>query len=396
MKSRRQFLRLAGAGLLAAGGIMPEYKSINQSPFFNAPEIISPGLAGLNFFPVNGYSQGRGRKNKVTVDRAVATLENGSVFANHFWRIESGKEGPSLLLIAAQHGNEVQGTEVGRRFQQICASDLTAGTVWIIPMAELRGIRIRRYTVESLPEQRVQDKAFHRSWPGNPRGNDNERIAFALDQAVVKHCSHAMDMHCWAQITAAETLSEESTKISHSMGQVTTSRFISLRNTPVSPEKDKLIFSQLMLKRGNGFTVMELSGQYQMQERQVQIGLSSMVNIAKLLGMIEGEPEAIKGQRVVHSDANSHDVPAPASGIFMPALRKDEAAMLLPEDFVEKGQSLGHIIRDSDLETIPVIAPVSGYLWRYGVCHWGLCDASLPAQHPYTDEGESVAVIVSA
>ncbi len=80
----------------------------------------------------------------------------------------------------------------------------------------------------------------------------------------------------------------------------------------------------------------------------------------------------------------------------MPGMRKDGTSALIPGDPVEKGQVLGHIIRETDLENIPVVAQVSGYLWQFGLCHWNMCDASLPALHPYTEEGEIISVIVSA
>ena len=132
-----------------------------------------------------------------------------------------------------------------------------------------------------------------------------------------------------------------------------------------------------------------------MQERQVQLGLGSMVNIAKQLGMIEGEPQRIEGSRAVYSPENNHEILAPCSGIFMPGLRQDDSTTLCPEDYVEQGQALGHMIRESDLATVPLVAPVSGYLWQFGMCHGGLCDASLPAQHPYAEEGNRVALIVT-
>ena len=119
-----------------------------------------------------------------------------------------------------------------------------------------------------------------------------------------------------------------------------------------------------------------------------------MINIAKLLGMIDGAPERIEGPRVEHNQKRSHEVNSPCSGIFMPATRKDRTRTLIPDDYVDEGQSLGHIIRENDLATVPVCAPVSGYLWQYGLCHWSLCDASLPAQHPYAEMGETMAVVV--
>jgi len=52
------------------------------------------------------------------------------------------------------------------------------------------------------------------------------------------------------------------------------------------------------------------------------------------------------------------------------------------------------VLRESDLATVPILAPASGYLWQFGMCHGGICDASLPALHPYAETGEKLAQIV--
>ena len=371
-KKRREFLKLAGmAGIGLAS---------------------SPGIVRAFDF---GQDHQR-RHNNVIVDHAVATLEDGSKLATPFWRIDSGKDGPSLLLIAAQHGNEIQGAEVARRFKEVCAGQLLAGTVWLLPMANLQAIRLRRHSLDLGPEQPGSFSKGHnmqQTWPGDPKGNNTERMTYALDQTILRHCSHLVDMHCWNHFWAAETLDVTEHKPSNLLGEVTTTRFASYLDLRPSTEPIRSI-SQLIRRRGGGATIIELSGQYQMQEQQVQLGLMSMVNIAKRLGMFEGEPELTTGPKVLRNSENSNDVHVTNSGIFMPALRKDKSGSLAPEDYVEKGHLLGHIIRENDLEAEPIIAPVSGYLWHLGTCHSG-CDASLPAQHPYTMEGDKIATIVT-
>jgi hypothetical protein len=84
---RRDFLRLAGAAGIGVAG--------------------SGGVRSL------AHAQAVDRAaNTVTLDYAVAKLEDGDTLRTPFWRIESGAAGPSLLALAAQHGNEVQGVEV--------------------------------------------------------------------------------------------------------------------------------------------------------------------------------------------------------------------------------------------------------------------------------------------
>jgi hypothetical protein len=131
-----------------------------------------------------------------------------------------------------------------------------------------------------------------------------------------------------------------------------------------------------------------------MREDQVLIGLSSMINIAKQLGMINGEPEILKDERAVRTKETSNKITAPCSGIFMPAKKIDSQETLTPDDLVVEGQQLGHVISEKNLKAVPFYATVSGYLWHLGLCHWNLCDILLSAQHPYVEKGYTVAVIV--
>ncbi len=338
------------------------------------------------------------RNNKTLVKKAVAILEDGCSLAIPYWMIDSGKRGPSLVLIAAQHGNEVQGAEVARRFQKLCSEQLIAGKVWLIPMANLPAIRKRRHSFDLGPEEnnRLNPHKLHnmqRHWPGNPEGNDTGRIAWSLYQSIFRHCSHVVDLHCWEHVKAAETLVYYDHEPSRIMGDVTTTRFIS--SSPVPEVKSNtLMLRRLMVEKGNGAITIELSGQYQIQELQVQTGLSSMINIAKRLGMIQGEPE-LSGKHIERRSDNSHEVVASCSGIFMPGFSEEKGRILVPEDNVIKGQMLGHIINEIDLKKEIVHAPVNGYLWQFGVCHWALCDASLPAQHPYVEAGGRLALIIT-
>lgn len=368
--------------------------------FLKLAGLAGIGLAGKNIMPLTvSVRSGKAKRNKVIVDHAIAKLEDGRVVSTPFWRVDSGRDGPSLALIAAQHGNEVQGAEVARRFQEVCAEQLISGSVWLVPMANLLAIRSRRHSFDLAPEQnnRLNPGKLHnmqRHWPGDPGGNDTSRLAYSLDQSVVRNCSHLVDMHCWEHFFAAETLAVNDHEPSRILGEVAATRFISW-SAAGQPQGDKMMVGQLIRKRGGGAIAMELSGQFQMQERQVQIGLNSMVNIARHLLMIEGEPQLIQGQVVIRKPENTHEVIASSSGIFMPSVGKNKMIPLTPDDYVEEGQILGHIISDKDLAKVPVIAPVSGYLWKFGACHWGLCDASLPAQHPYTETGEPIVVIVA-
>jgi uncharacterized protein len=367
-KNRREFIRLSGlAGLgIATSGSLSSYISCFES-------------TGLE------------------TSYASATLEDGSIIKTPFWRIDSGKDGPALLLLAAQHGNEIQGVEVALRFREICSRQLVSGSVWLLPMANIPAIRQRKHSVNLGAEQPIsfagkEGNNMNRHWPGDPHGNDTERIVFSQDQAVVKNCSHGVDIHCWNHFTAASTLAYRDHEPSRLMGVVAATRFINYSDMPVLQGNATMI-RRWMPVRDRGAVTIELSGQYQMLERQIMIGLNTMINISRQLGMIHGDPVLPEGPKAVVSSETRHDVLASCPGIFMPASLKDSSRSLMTDDFVREGQQLGHIISAEDLSTVTVISPVDGYLYRLGTCHEN-CDVSLPAQHPFVEKGHLLAIVI--
>ena len=95
-----------------------------------------------------------------------------------YWEVESGQEGPCFLLTAAQHGNEVQGPEVIRRFIAIAGQHLKRGTILAVPFCNLPAVQRRRHHITSGPETAYRDDGgqnMNRTWPGKPDGNDTER-----------------------------------------------------------------------------------------------------------------------------------------------------------------------------------------------------------------------------
>jgi hypothetical protein len=81
------------------------------------------------------------------------------------------------------------------------------------------------------------------------------------------------------------------------------------------------------------------------------------------------------------------EVEAPVDGLFV-------EAGLETCDWVQEGQALGHLLRDDDLSTVPVLAPVSGRLRAYG-CARPDADVALPAMHPYASKGDRLASIAA-
>lgn len=98
------------------------------------------------------------------------------------------RQGPTLCLTAAVHGDELNGIEVVRHILYNAVPDQLAGAIIGVPIVNLQGFRrSSRY----LPDRRDLNRYF----PGNPRGSAAARIAHSFFEEVIRHCSYLVDVH---------------------------------------------------------------------------------------------------------------------------------------------------------------------------------------------------------
>jgi len=98
------------------------------------------------------------------------------------------REGPTLCLTAAVHGDEINGVEIVRRVANSLDPQEMSGSLIAVPIVNLFGFsRNSRY----LPDRRDLNRFF----PGNPRGSIASRMAHGFFQNVVRHCDALVDFH---------------------------------------------------------------------------------------------------------------------------------------------------------------------------------------------------------
>ena len=319
---------------------------------------------------------------KVRRKRIQAELRSGDKVAIPAWVVESGKPGPCLLLVAAQHGNEVQGAEVIRRFVDLCKTRLACGKVFAVPMGNPIAIRERRPHIGMKPEQpygfsRVWNMNLR--WPGRRTGNTPARLAYALHQAFGDEATHAMDLHCWNKHWAPAVLVPDMPGMRELAGKLG-DRFVTMRGMGT------VTLGGYFCTTGRPGVSYEFSGQYMMDERQIRRGMRLVTNMAKAIGIMSGALR--KGDvPVLFSDRCAKvEVGAPCSGLFV----KTPIELGAP---VRKGDGLGHVLSDRDLTCHEVRTPRAGYLQSLGAARDN-CDVAMPGHHPYVTRRERVAIIV--
>jgi len=325
--------------------------------------------------------EGVSMSTEVRTRRITATLRSGEKLRIPAWEVEGQKDGPTLLLFAAQHGNEVQGSEVIRRFVEMASKKAVRGKVFAVPFANPAALRIRRPHISLKPEQPyAQDRGhnMNRTWPGNRNGNDTARVSYAIYQAFGEQSTHVFDLHCWQKYAAPAVLIRDEARL-REMAIKLGHRFVT-----VCGPYDRLI-SGLFNATGRLGVTYEFAGQYVVFEHEVKTGLRLVTNFAKMIGLLPG-PLQKGDDPVIFSDrAERIEVNAPNSGLFITRDHK----LCQP---VKKGELLGHILSETSLSCREIVSPAAGYLQVYGASRAD-CDVTIWGHHPYVSRGERLATI---
>jgi predicted deacylase len=97
-------------------------------------------------------------------------------------------DGPVVLVTAALHGDEINGTGAVRQLIQDTDLQLLRGTLVLVPVLNLPGFeRHTRY----LPDRRD----LNRSFPGSATGSLAGRMARTIFEGLIRRCDYCIDLH---------------------------------------------------------------------------------------------------------------------------------------------------------------------------------------------------------
>ncbi len=137
-------------------------------------------IAGVEIFP------GEQRQLSIPVAKLYTDTEL-SIPVN----VQRGKrQGPTVFVSAAVHGDELNGIEIIRRLMEADLK-LIRGTLILVPMVNVYGVLNQsRY----LPDRRD----LNRSFPGSGKGSLAARLAHKFMVNIVDHCDYGIDLHTGA------------------------------------------------------------------------------------------------------------------------------------------------------------------------------------------------------
>lgn len=292
-----------------------------------------------------------------------------------WYSVDSGQPGPGLLIHAGRHGNEVSGAEVARRFLSRARRELLCGKVVVVPVADPLALHQRQYAYEPTPGAGAQ----YGYWPGRPDGDEAERQAYHVRQAIEEEkLDHCLDVHCGEPACASWVIERAEYPRACELAEVCGFRFIRegepLTGTPAG----------WFNHTGRVGITLELSGTYEIVEREVRRGLQACVNVARHLAMMPGEVE-LQGPSLRVRPEELVAIRAPQSGLYA-------ATRLRPGDYCREGQTVARLLRECDWAAVALKAPSAGYLYALGPNRPGAHN-SLQARHAYVEKDEVLAQI---
>lgn len=296
-------------------------KSENASPFPLCGTPVAPG-------------------SRARLELESAQLYTHTPLPMNIEVIHGKRPGPVLLVCAAIHGDELNGVEIIRRLSAQRSLNQLSGTLVLVPVVNLHGfIDQSRY----LPDRRDLNRCF----PGSPRGSLGSRVAYQFFEAIVRQCTHVIDLH------TAAVHRDNLPQIRADLSVPEIRRMAEGFAIPVVMNAG-LIDATLRAEAGAlGIPVItyEAGEALRMSEKAIVTGVRGVMNTMRTLGMLRARSERRSRHEPFIASA-SRWIRASNDGLFRP--------LVALGDRVRKDQPIGVVTSPFSAEEELVTTSVEG------------------------------------
>ncbi|WP_319543729.1 succinylglutamate desuccinylase/aspartoacylase family protein [uncultured Pseudodesulfovibrio sp.] len=268
-------------------------------------------------------------------------LRQGSGMPVHVFH--GRRDGPSLFVSAAIHGDELNGIEIVRRLIGLKRLSKLAGTLYAIPVVNIYGfIANTRY----LPDRRDLNRFF----PGKTGGSLASELAQVLFENVVTKCQYGIDLH---------TGSNHRDNLPQVRGNMTDEIVLSMADAfgaPLALNTEGIEGSLRYSAETCGIKVLlyEAGGALSFDEFSIRAGVRGITAVMEKLGMLSAR-KGVRRRKVALQVAHDRTWSrAPASGLFRTKVKLGER--------VRKGEILGTIHDPFSKASFDLISPKSGVI----------------------------------
>jgi len=266
-------------------------------------------------------------------------------------------DGPTLYVQAAQHGREVNGTEVLRRVHDRLLDAPVSGRVIAVPVADpLTFDRVSYTTPEAIDSAHSN---MNRVWPGNAEGSVHERMAAALwDYA--HEADAIVDLHTGSPDMLTHTVYMRGDRASRALAEAFGVDFLLAEDAGDDADaewNDHSFDGKLRVaatQAGIPSITPELSHNRQLVESAIEAGVEGVLSVCRHLGVLPGAPLTLESPTVARNHLGR--VAAREAGLFRPA------PDLTIGDLVAAGDPLGTVYDPTTYEVLQQVTAGRGGL----------------------------------
>ncbi len=286
---------------------------------------------------INGEQIRRGDTKQIALN--IAKLPTHTMIDLPVYVYAAEKEGPTLLLSAGLHGDEINGIEVIRRMIEDDSIRPIAGTVIAIPIVNIYAFI---HNSRNFPD----NKDMNRSFPGNKTGSLAKYLAYLLETEILPHIDCGVDFHTGgaSKMNFPHIRCEVGVLKSFEYAQAFSPPFI------VASKPPDHSFRKSATSKGKSVLTFEGGESLRFDDMVIQEGIRGILRLMKYLGMKKNGPHSNDPIFLKNSWWNR----APHSGLFRSHIE--------PGQSIRKNQILGHITDPFGDFEYTIKARQSGYI----------------------------------
>ncbi|MBM1105322.1 succinylglutamate desuccinylase/aspartoacylase family protein [Aurantibacter crassamenti] len=284
-------------------------------------------------------SPGESKLLKITIDR----LPTGTLIDIPVYVFNSKKPGPTLLVQAGLHGDEINGIEIVRRMLAEKRFNVVKGAVIAVPILNIFGFI---HYSRDVPD----GKDVNRSFPGTKTGSMASRIAYHYVAEVMHQIDFGIDLH------TGGGQRHNFPQIRYTAEDAQSAELAEIFNAPIS-FSSKLIkgsFRNATYRSNKPTIVFEAGESMRFDEYSILEGIQGVLNVMKHMEMILSvEPAKVERNKTIHL-TNRKWLRAPTAGMFIPKITNGSE--------IRKGQVLGIVTDTFAKRTKQIKAPFNGFI----------------------------------
>ncbi len=251
--------------------------------------------------------------------------------------------GPTILITAAIHGDEINGVEIVRQLISRKINKPKIGTIICIPILNVFGFLS---TARVFPDGRD----LNRSFPGTRRGSLASRVAYHFTNQILPHADYCLDYHTGgaSRFNAAQVRIKSGDKKLLQLAKVFNAPFTVLSNNL------KKSYRTTCNKIGTPIILFEGGKTLESNNQIVNYGVRGTKRFLNYLGMLETKYKVTKPITDTVVIEKTRWIRAQKSGLIHVKVKCNK--------LVEKGDVLATITDPYGKMRFKVLAPNKGYI----------------------------------